>query len=238
MASDAATAAAGGCGPGYGVSRVPKPRTEVGPVRFRDPEQLADHGERQRERVTGHQVDDAVGAAAGRQVGEQILDDRPDAGLQRVDPPPAERGHGQPAQPRVVRRVDDEHVPGQRRPRKALGDDLSAARQRGVHVLGQPRVVQRRPGLLVTDDQPGRVPVGEGDLVYRPGGPHLREQRERVVAVVVTPRVERRDGACALSSFPISRKPEHNRSITASWPSTTLQTAVWVQTQRIVARPT
>ena len=46
-----------------------EPPAEVGAVRFRDAEQLADHGERQRERVARHQVDGAVGAAAGRQVG-------------------------------------------------------------------------------------------------------------------------------------------------------------------------
>ena len=150
-----------------------------------------------------------------------------------VDPAPAERGHRQPAQPGVVGRVDGEHVPGQRRAGQALGDDLAAAGQRGVHVLGQPRVVQRRPGLLVADDQPGRVPVGERDLVHRAGRADLREQRERVVAVVGHPTSRAPDARSgASSSVQISRKPEHNRSITARRPSTSLQTAVWVHTQR------
>ena len=33
------------------------------------------------------------------------------------------------------------------------------------------------------------------------------------------------------------RNPEHSRSITARRPSSTLQTAVWVQVQRVAARP-
>jgi hypothetical protein len=169
-----------------------EPPAEVGAVGFRDAEQLADHGERQRERVAGDQVDGPVRAPVGFQVGEQGVDDRPDAGLQRVDAPPVERGHRQPPQPGVVGRVDAEHVPGQRGTGEAFGDDLAAARQRGVHVLGQARVVQRGLGLLVPHDQPRRVPVSEPGLVHRAGRANLREQRERVVPVEVTPRVERR----------------------------------------------
>ena len=115
-----------------------------------------------------------------------------DAGPQRGDPRPAERGRGQPAQPGVVGRVDAEHVPGERGAGQALGDHRAVAGERGVHVLGQPRVVERGPGLGVPDDEPGPLPVGQRDLVHRAVGPDLREQRERVVAVVVAPRVERR----------------------------------------------
>ena len=38
----------------------------------------------------------------------------------------------------------------------------------GVHVLGQPRVVERGPGLGVADNEPGTLAVGQGDLVHRP----------------------------------------------------------------------
>ena len=117
---------------------------------------------------------------------------RLDAGPQRGDPRAAERGRGQPAQPGVVGRVDAEHVPGERGAGQALGDHRAVAGERGVHVLGQPRVVERGPGLGVSDDEPGPLPVGQRDLVHRPVGADLREQRERVVAVVVAPRVERR----------------------------------------------
>jgi hypothetical protein len=88
--------------------------------------------------------------------------------------------------------VDGEHVPGQRRAGQALRDDLAALRQRGVQVLGQPRVVERRAGLVVADDQPRGVPIGQPYLVHRAGRAHLCEQRERVVPVVVSgvaPRV-------------------------------------------------
>ena len=75
-------------------------------------------------------------------------------------------------------------------PGQALCDDLTAVGQRGVHVLRHPLVVQRCPGLPVADDQPRGVAVGQGDLVHRGGGAHLREERERVVPVEVTPGVE------------------------------------------------
>ena len=85
MPSDAATASAGGCGPAYGASRRAEPPAEVGPVRLGDAEQLADHGERQREREAGDEIDRAVGAAR-LEVVEQAVDDRPDPRLQRLRP--------------------------------------------------------------------------------------------------------------------------------------------------------
>ena len=172
--------------PGVRGEQGAEPPAEVGPVRFRDPEQLAHHRERHRERVVRHQVDDLV--TAGGQVVEQLRHDRAHPVLQPVDPSSAERRRRQPSQPGVVGRVDGEHVPGQRGPGQAFGHHLAAVGQRGVHVLGQPRVVQRRPRLVVTHDQPRRVPVGQAHQVHRAGRAHLGEQRERVVAVVVTPR--------------------------------------------------
>jgi hypothetical protein len=44
---------------------------------------------------------------------------------------------------RCGRQVDGEHVPG-KAGRADLGDDRTAAGEGGVHVLGQPRVVERR----------------------------------------------------------------------------------------------
>jgi hypothetical protein len=177
--------------PGVRGEQVGEPAAQIGPVRLRDPEQLADHRERQREREARHQVDRLV-RTAGRQRGEQVVHDRPDPGLQCGDSLRGERGHRQPPQPGVVRRVDGEHVAGEGGPGQALRDDLTAVGERGVHVLGQPRVVQRCLRLVVADHQPGGVPVGEPHLVHRGRRTNLRKQRERVVAVVVTPRVERR----------------------------------------------
>ena len=107
-------------------------------------------------------------AVAGQRV-EQVVDD----GRMRLagrPPGAAQRGRGQPAQPGVVGRVDAEHVPCEGRAGQPLGDDRAVARERGVHVLGQPRVVERRAGLGVADDQPGRVPVGQRHFVHRPVG--------------------------------------------------------------------
>jgi hypothetical protein len=42
----------------------------------------------------------------------------------------------------------------------------------------------------VADDQPRTVPVGERHLVHRAVRLNLREQRVRVVPVVIAPRVE------------------------------------------------
>ena len=40
-------------------------------------------------------------------------------------------------------------------------------RERGVHVLGEPGVVERLAGLVVADHQPGVVAVGQSDVVHR-----------------------------------------------------------------------
>src|SRR5215469_12502272 len=73
---------------------------------------------------------------------------------------------------------------------QALGDDRPVPGECGVHVLGQAGVVESGLRLLVADDQPCAVPVGELDLVYRAVRPDLGEQWVRVVSVVIAPRVE------------------------------------------------
>ena len=80
--------------------------------------------------------------------------------------------------------IDHEHVPGERRPGETLGHHLPARGERGLHVLGEPRIVQRHPGLGMTDHQPRLVSVGERDLVHRAEPTDLGEQGERVVTVV------------------------------------------------------
>ena len=61
----------------------------------------------------------------------------------------------------MVGRVHREHVTCELRTRQTFGDDGGPGRQGGVHVLGEPRVVERGHGLLVADHQPGVVPVGQ-----------------------------------------------------------------------------
>ena len=190
MFAEAATASAGGSGADDGASSVVNQLPELVPVCFRDAEELADHGERQREGEALDQVDDNV--AARLEVVKQPVGDRLDAWPEGGDPRPAECSRGQPAQPGVVGRVDAEHVPGEGGAGQSLGDHRPVAGERGVHVLGQAGVAERGLGLLVPDDQPGAVPVGQRDLVHRTVRLDLREQRVRVVSVVAAPRVQGR----------------------------------------------
>ncbi len=61
-----------------------------------------------------------------------------------------------------------------------------------MHVLGEPGVVERQPGLVVAHHQPGIVAVGQGDVVHRAELPDFGEEREGVVPVGGAPRLERR----------------------------------------------
>ena len=68
----------------------------------------------------------------------------------------------------------------------------ASASEGGVHVLRQPRVVERGAGLVVADDEPRVVAVDERHRVDRAAPAHVGEQGERVVAVVRPPRRQRR----------------------------------------------
>ena len=116
--------------------------TELGPIRLGHAEQLADDGERQRERERADEIDPASGPAAAMSSSRSSTM-RLHARAQRLDAARREGGRDEPAQPGVIGRVDAEHVPRERRAREALGHDVAAGRQGGVHVLRQPRVVQR-----------------------------------------------------------------------------------------------
>src|SRR6185295_9852512 len=147
----------------------------------------------QREREARYEVDGRVGALDGEVV-EEVGDDLADAGLEALDPPQRERRRDQATQPGVIGRIDGEHVPGERPPREALGEHL-AARERRLHVFGQPRVVEQQLRLVVADDEPRRVAVSEGDRVHRSLLAHLREQGERVVPVEAAPGLQCLTGA-------------------------------------------
>src|SRR5207244_6807660 len=54
-----------------------------------------------------------------------------------------------------------------------------------------PRVVQGRLCLLVADDEPRGVTVGQPDRVHRRVGAQLGEQRKGIVAIEVAPRATR-----------------------------------------------
>ena len=136
----------------------------------------------------GSGADDGV--AARLEAVQQSVGDLLDAWPKGGDPWPAEGSRGKPAQPGVVGRVGAEHMPGEGGTGQALGDHRPVAGECGVHVLGQGGVVESGLRLLVADDQPRAVPVGERDLVHRAVRLNLREQRVRVVPVVIAPRVE------------------------------------------------
>ena len=70
-------------------------------------------------------------------------------------------GRHETTQPGVIRWVHGEHVSGELRTREALSDDPAAQGERGVHVLGEPEVVERRLGLVVSYDEPGVMAVGQ-----------------------------------------------------------------------------
>ena len=153
-------------------------------------EQFADDRERQRKRERGDQVDGAVEPLRGDVV-EEVVDDGLHMRAQALDPASRERGGDQAAQPCVIRWIDHQHVPSERRARQAFGHDLAAQRECRVQVLRQPRIVQRGSGRVMADDEPGVVAVGERHRVHRAELTQLGEQVERCVAAVGPPRRER-----------------------------------------------
>ncbi len=149
-------------------------------------EELADHGERQREREALDEVDDRFRAALLDRI-EQVADDLAHVTLERLDSPHRERGRHQSPQARVIGRIDGEHVAGERRPGQAFGDHSPGRRQRGVHVLRDARIVEGGPRFGVTDDQPGFVAIGESDGVDRPEPAHVVEERVGIVGIERAP---------------------------------------------------
>ena len=61
------------------------------------------------------EVDPGVGSGGGHRV-EEVVDDGLHPRAERLDAAGREGGRDEPAQPAVVRRVDAEHVPGERGP--------------------------------------------------------------------------------------------------------------------------
>ena len=155
-----------------------------------DTEQLADHGEGQRECECVDQIDDGVRAACFDGI-EHVVDDPLHVFMQRLYPPYRERARDESPETRVVGRIDGEHVPRERRPRETFGDDAPGSRHRRLHVLGDPRVVQRGPRLVVPDDQPGLVTVSQRHPVHRRPVANRLEQRKGIVPVERAPLGQR-----------------------------------------------
>ena len=232
MFAEAATASAGGSGADDGASSVVNQAPELVPVWFRDAEQLADHGERQREGEALDQVDDGV--AARLEVVKQPAGDRLDTWPKGRDPRPAEAAEAS-RRSRVwsggstLSMCRARAGPG--RPSATTAPSRASA---ACMSLDRPAWLSAALASSWPDDQPRAVPVGQRDLVHRAVRLDLREQRVRVVSVVVAPRVE---GRVAHVDHPwISRKPEQSRSMVASRPSSILQIEVCVQAQRVPRR--
>ena len=90
----------------------------------------------------------------------------------------------------MVRRIDHQHVSRERGSRQPFGNDAAAGRERGLHVLRQSRVVERRTRFLVPHHEPGWMPIGQRHRVNGAEFPDGREQRKRIVEVVCAPRLE------------------------------------------------
>ena len=142
----------------------------------RDPEHLAQHGERQDVAQAFEHVG-GVGAARGVLV-EQPVGERADARAHLLDLPRRQRASDQRPQPRVHRRVerrDDELPPVVERARR---DALIG--EHAVQRLMESRVAQERLDVLVAQDL--EVAGGRAD-----DGPLLAQRRQRAVDVLPVP---------------------------------------------------
>ncbi len=84
---------------------VRRPRPKEMAIGLRDPEELGDHGDRQRLGIVGDEVD----LAAAAEVIDQTVDDRLDVRPEPLDGPRRERAADETAQPRVVGRLEVQH---------------------------------------------------------------------------------------------------------------------------------
>lgn len=138
----------------------------------------------------GHQVGGSLRIQVGQPVQEFVHDglhSRPEP----LDSARRERRRHQTAQTSVIRRIHREHVPSELWSREALSHYPSAQGQGGVHVLGEPEVIERLTGLRVAHDQPGIVTVGQRDLVHGAQLSDLGEEWVGVVPIGAAPRLER-----------------------------------------------
>ena len=87
------------------------------------------------------------------------------------------------------RRIHREHVASEAGPGKPSASTPSPLANAACMSFDS-RVSLSRLGLVVPDDQPRGVAVGERDRVHGALLPHLREERERVVAVEAAPRLQ------------------------------------------------
>ena len=158
-------------------------RTSTGPWAAL-PSNCADHREQQRERECGGEVDTLrsgpASATSSRRPSTICTRRRRPSTRCLVSGDTSRRSRG-------VGGIDVEHVVRERGPGKALGHHVAGARQGGLHVLGQPSVVEggRAPRRSPTPTRRrARRPRSPGTGAEAAG---LGEDGERVVQVVVAP---------------------------------------------------
>ena len=132
---------------------------EALPVLARQPEQVADHPERHRERERLHEVDD--GAVPLHRV-EPLLDDGRDQRAEPLQPVHGELGGEQPAQPGVVGRVGEPEAAD-----VAAGGGAARAHQRPDVVAEALGVREHRARLRVAGDDPDRHAEEGREPVHR-----------------------------------------------------------------------
>ncbi len=137
------------------------PGVEVAVVGRRHPEQLADDGQRQRQREGADEIGGARGDQRVEQAVQQPVGDLLDARAHRLDPACGELACDERPQPGVLGCVGLEHVeadgvPAVVRPGGGVAD-----------VVAQPGVGEGGAGLVAGDDQPCLAGSGDEDAVHR-----------------------------------------------------------------------
>ena len=140
------------------------------------------------QRVVANQVD----APAAAKALDQLVGQRLDAAAHAVDDARREGHLHQRSQAGVIRRIDVEHVAGQRlehrrdpgKFRQLLG------RQHAEHILGESLVLEHHGHVVVAGDQPGRLLVGQHQLVNGRVGPQVRIERIRIGLELGAPDIE------------------------------------------------
>jgi hypothetical protein len=139
-----------------------RPGAEVGPIRVGDAEQLADHGDRQREGERFEQVDLTAG---GHRV-QQRTGDLGDARPQPLDAAGRERPGDQAPKAVMVGGIRAEHV-RVKRSEPVIGFGGGIAGPQRAPVFDQPRIGQRGAGLRVPRDNPDGMAAGHHNPAHR-----------------------------------------------------------------------
>ena len=171
--------------------RLDDDRERIGPqlglreVGRRQAEHVADHAHRQLLREARHQLE----LALLRQRAEQLVGQRGDAIAQGRDHRRLEGAGDQPAQPRVLRRIVEQHPVLGRALERRIGDERAVlpVDRRAPRLAAEARAAQPGAGVGVVADEPDAddVALGPASLADR------AQQRMRIVAECRMAHVDR-----------------------------------------------